>query len=193
MAQQEKEFTVAVYCSASEGLPEQWMAAAREIGLWIGRSGSTLVYGGVDAGLMRVVAEAVKSCGAGRITGVVPELRSNMASPLNDVSIAVSGLSERKSAMCGMSDVFVVLPGGYGTLDEFFTTLACLRFNGVDSKTIVLYNPDGLYDSLLNQFDTLMRSGLMNSHSLDYVKVVNGTHGLTGCLDNLKTNRHDKK
>lgn len=180
------EYKVAVYCSAADGLPADWIETARAVGRWIGLTGSMLVYGGVDAGLMTEVAKAVKECGQGTITGVVPMLRSDMASPLNDVEIPTEGLADRKANMCRLADVFVVLPGGYGTLDEYFSTLAYIRFNRLESKHIIMYNPDGLYDSLISQFDRLIDKGLMDARCLDSVSVVTDVDGLIGCLERFK-------
>ena len=166
------DFKVAVYCSAAESLPVAWVEAAAQLGYWIGSEDATLVYGGVDAGLMRVVARAVKATGKGHIIGVVPMLRSDMASPLNDVEIPAEGLADRKANMQLMADVFVVLPGGYGTLDEMVSTLSYLSFNRITDKSIILYNPDGLYDSTLQQFRAMIERGLMKAQCLDCLEVV---------------------
>ena len=170
----DKILNVAVYCSAAGDLPESWVDAARELGRWIGRRGATLVYGGVDAGLMTVVARGVRDGGGGRVTGVIPDLRRDMA---------VAGLAERKAVMCRMADVYVVLPGGYGTLDEFFTTLADILFNRLTGKTIILYNPDGLYDSLLAQFDTLVAAGLIRQGSFECIRVAASVEELISSLE----------
>lgn len=166
------DFKIAVYCSAAESLPVAWVEAAAQLGYWIGSMDATLIYGGVDAGLMRVVARSVKISGKGHIIGVVPMLRSNMASPLNDVEIPAEGLADRKANMQLMADVFVVLPGGYGTLDEMISTLSYLSFNQITDKSIILYNPDGLYDATLQQFNTMIERGLMKAQCLDCLEVV---------------------
>ncbi|MDE5553597.1 MAG: TIGR00730 family Rossman fold protein [Muribaculaceae bacterium] len=176
---------VAVYCSAASGLPAEWIDAARQVGRVIGELDATLVYGGVDAGLMREVAEAVKATGAGKVVGVVPARRAAMACQLNDIRIDTDGLDDRKSAMQEMADVFVVLPGGYGTLDELTGAMAYLRFNGVSGKKILLYNPDGLYDSLLALFETMISRGVMNRASLDDLIVVENADQLTTRLRQL--------
>ncbi len=187
---------VAVYCSAADRLPEKWIEAAEILGRWIGDHGATLVYGGVDAGLMKVVARAVKSTGSGAVVGVVPELRAAMSSPFNDKVIAVKGLAERKELMCEMADTFVVLPGGYGTLDELATTLAYLRFNSVAGRSIILYNPDNLYDHLLDMFDVMITQGLMALECLDAVAVATSSDEMISLLqlslDNTSAN-YDKK
>ena len=82
-----------------------------------------------------------------------------------------------------MADVYVVLPGGYGTLDEFFTTLADILFNRLTGKTIILYNPDGLYDSLLAQFDTLVAAGLIRQGSFECIRVAASVEELISSLE----------
>lgn len=183
-----KTLKIAVYCSASENLAPAWIDAARRLGAWIGATGVTIVYGGVDAGLMRVVARAASDAGAGSIVGVVPAKRSGMASPFNDVVVPAEDLADRKSVMQLMADVFVVLPGGYGTLDEFLSALAFIRFNGLRDKSIILYNPGGLYDPLLRQFDDLIACGLMDPASLDSVCIVSSSDELIDRLDCITQN-----
>lgn len=183
-----KTLKIAVYCSASENLAPAWIDAARRLGAWIGATGVTLVYGGVDAGLMRVVARAASDAGAGSIVGVVPAKRSGMASPFNDVVVPAEDLADRKLVMQLMADVFVVLPGGYGTLDEFLSALAFIRFNGLRDKSIILYNPGGLYDPLLRQFDDLIACGLMDRACLDSVCIVSSSDELIDRLDCITQN-----
>ena len=191
----DKSLKIAVYCSAAESLQASWIDAAARLGDWIGRAGATLVYGGVDAGLMSVLARAVKITGKGRVIGVVPMLRSDMASPLNDVEIPAEGLADRKVNMYLMSDVFVVLPGGYGTLDEMMSTLAYLNFNNISDKSIILYNPDGIYDPLIRQFSRMVDSGLMNPCSLERLTVVTSPEEIIGILELEKQKKidHDQK
>lgn len=176
---------VTVYCSASSGLPDGWVEAAREVGRAIGEGGATLVYGGVDAGLMREVAASVKSTGAGRVIGVVPARRAGMAWPHNDERIDTDGLDDRKAVMQDLADIFVVLPGGYGTLDELTGALAYLRFNGIDSKKILLFNPDGLFDRLVEQFDSMIDCGLMKRECLDSLEVYPSASALVARLRHL--------
>lgn len=179
---------IAVYCSASYNLPSEWVEAAAQVGHWIGSAGATLVYGGVDAGLMRVLAQSVKAGTNGRIIGVVPQLRSQMASPLNDVVIPTEGLSDRKANMQQMADVFVVLPGGYGTLDEMISALAYISFNRCDNKSIIIFNPDGLFDHILAQFDTMISRGLMSVSCLECMTVATSVEDIIAILNYKVTN-----
>ena len=181
----EQTMHVAVYCSAADSLPSLWIKAAREVGHVIGERNATLVYGGVDAGLMREVASAVKATGSGKVVGVVPDRRSTMASPLNDERIDTTGLDDRKAQMQSLADVFVVLPGGYGTLDELTGAMAYIKFNAIADKHILVYNPDGLYDNLLAQFETMIRLGLMSRTSLEALEICTDVSELVSRLRQL--------
>ena len=113
---------IALYCSSKDRLPESWQQAATALGHWLGRRRATLVYGGVDRGLMRIAAAAARGAGAS-VTGVVPARRRHLTSPANEVTVPVRDLSERKAVIQMLADAFVVLPGGYGTLDELALSL----------------------------------------------------------------------
>lgn len=180
-----KPFHVAVYCSAAEGIRADWIDAAAAIGRWIGSNGATLVYGGVGAGLMKVVAHEVKNLQS-KIVGIVPTRRLSAASPLNDLQIPSADLNDRKATMQLLSDVFVVLPGGYGTIDEMMTAFAYINFTGERSKRIVMYNPSGLFDSLIAQFNAFIEAGLMARRCLDCLIIENTIEGLLASLDRIK-------
>lgn len=173
---------IAVYCSSVENLPAKWIEAAEVTGRWIGSHGAQMVYGGVDAGLMTVAARACKEAG-GTVVGVVPWRRADRASQLNDVRVPASDLNDRKGVMQLLSDAFVVLPGGYGTLDEFATSFSYINFTHHRDKRIIIYNPDGLYDNLLAQLDVFIENGLMDSDRLDILEVTTTPEGIADALD----------
>ena len=160
---------IAVYCSARENLPQHWTDAAAAVGRWIGDRGATLVYGGVDAGLMTIVANAAKKHGAG-VVGVIPARLRGRVCPANDIKLCTGSLDERKRTMDILSDIFVVLPGGYGTLDEFATTFSYLNFTG-QSRPIILANLDGIYNPLLAQLEAMLAAGLLDAHALNNLHV----------------------
>ena len=176
---------IAVYCSAADNLPRPWQQAAEALGAWIGQHDATLVYGGVDAGLMAVVARAAKEAGA-KIAGIVPMRRKNSASPLNDVLVPTSDLNDRKGVMQMLGDAFVVLPGGYGTLDEFTTSFSYLNFTGQD-KPIVIFNPDNLFDHLLAQLHVMAERGLMDPAKLEKIHVATDVDTMLTTLENALT------
>lgn len=174
---------IAVYCSAANDLPEKWRDEARALGEWLGRNGAELVYGGVEAGLMKVVSEAALSAGS-RIVGVVPARRLNMASPHLSVAIRTSDLSERKRIMLNLADVFVALPGGIGTLDEIASTLAHLSFTGRKAPVIIC-NTDGVFSGLIEQLDSFTRMGLMRTAALENLCVAGEMSEAISILENL--------
>ena len=173
---------IAVYCSSTEDLPQAWQDAARAVGHWIGSHNLQLVYGGVDAGLMRVVAEACKSAG-GTVVGVVPNRRANMESPFNDLSVPTADLNDRKRVMQLLADTVVILPGGYGTLDEFATSFAYINFTLQRNKRLILFNSDGIYDPLLAQLQLMIDRGLMSADRMEVLNVANNTDELIDILD----------
>ena len=144
---------IGVFCGSGVGVNPKYLAAAKSLGQQMAGRGWDLVYGGTSVGLMGAIADAALSGGA-EVIGVLPQA-------LQDKEIAHRGLTklhlvgsmhERKALMASLSDAFIALPGGYGTLDEFFeiVTWAQLR---IHSNPCVLINTDGYYDFLLRFLD----------------------------------------
>lgn len=150
---------IAVYCSARKNLPDEVVADARKLGLAIGEGGNTLVYGGLEMGLMDVVASATAEAG-GRVMGVVPSNRMQLQHPANTVNIPVSSLHERKQIMEENADLFVALDGGCGTLDEIMSALASMTFFN-EPKPILVLDRNGLYSPLRQLFDEMVGRKLM--------------------------------
>lgn len=180
---------IAVFCSSAEGLSAKWQEAAQMVGQWIGKHSATLVYGGVDAGLMRILGYTVKEYG-GTVVGVVPTRRHKSISKYNDVNIPSAGLSDRKYKMQILADVYIVLPGGYGTLDEFASTFSYINFTLQKNKRIFIYNPDGLFDPLLQQLRLMAEKGLMRKQCLDIVTVIKTPEQLLTTLNSLTINKN---
>ena len=162
---------ITVYCSARRKAIDDYGADVAEIGKYIGEAGHTLVYGGVGFGLMRVVGEAVAKAG-GRVVGVLPERRRLDECEANTVTLHVPGLDERKTQMIEMGECFLVLPGGYGTLDELFSTFAALNFNYDKRRKIVILNINGIYDPVLSQLRLMADAGLFDVAHLRRLVVV---------------------
>lgn len=172
---------IAVYCSASENLPDTWREAARRLGRWAGSRKASIIYGGVHSGLMKETAVASHAAGA-KMVGVVPAGRHDMRSRLNDLNISVGGLSDRKNVMQTLGDAFVILPGGYGTLDEFASVFAYLNFTA-QYKPVVLCNFDGIYDPLLAQLNLMVDRGLMTPEKLSVLHVVTSADDMETILE----------
>jgi uncharacterized protein (TIGR00730 family) len=141
--------TIGVYCASSSKVDELYLKAAEQIGELIAAGEFTLVYGGGNIGLMGTLARSVKKNG-GSVTGVNLELfvQKGLCYRDADEIIICKTMHERKRIMEDRSDAFIVLPGGFGTLEEFseVLTLKQLRFH---NKPIVVVNTNGFYSSLL--------------------------------------------
>ena len=148
---------IAVFCSSSNHIHNRFKNEAFHLGVMIAEPGNTLVFGGATGGLMDSVSEGATSMG-GKIIGVIPQavIRMNRQSSLATQLITVQTMSERKSKMKELSDIFLVLPGSYGTLDEMFDIIAS-GVVGEHKKPLIIVNIDGFYNQLLNQID-LMRT-----------------------------------
>ena len=148
---------IAVYCSAKDRIPEEYLALGDVLGQWIAEAGHTLVYGGATGGLMTRVSNAAKAAG-GIVEGVIPQRiiqAKRMASNCDTLHI-VNNMCERKQKMKELADCFVCLPGSYGTLDEMMDVVAS---STVDEhrKPCYILNYQGFYEGL-KQLAQHMRS-----------------------------------
>ncbi|MBO7458602.1 MAG: TIGR00730 family Rossman fold protein [Paludibacteraceae bacterium] len=148
---------IAVYCSAKDAIPEEYLMLGDAVGRWIGEQGNTLVYGGATGGLMSRTSDAAKAAGA-HVIGVIPP-RIKAAGRLAencDYLIEVNCMSERKQRMRDEADVIVCLPGSYGTLDEMMDATSSAIVGEHHKPTFVL-NYKGFYEPLKQQLE-LMKS-----------------------------------
>ncbi len=141
--------SLCVYCGASAGASPAFAAAAGELGRLAARQGTTIVYGGGGTGMMGALADGALSA-QGTVIGVItrPLVDKELAHPrVSDMRI-VESMHQRKMVMADLSQAFVALPGGYGTLDELFECLAWAQL-GIHSRPVGLLNVDGFFDNLL--------------------------------------------
>lgn len=173
---------ICVFCSANQQLDPAFFVATEELGRWLAQQGHTLVYGGVNQGLMECVAKAAHEAG-GQTIGVIPQIieKSGRISQYVDVELLCDNLSDRKQLMADQSDVFVALPGGIGTLDEVFT-IAASHTIGYHRKQVILYNVKGFWDSLLAMLDDLQQRGMVRGQWRDYISVANSLEELAGLV-----------
>ena len=170
---------IGIFCSANEQLDPDFFTMTEELGRWLATEGHTLVYGGVNSGLMECVARAVKQAG-GRTVGVLPQIvvKSGRLSDYVDTEVLCDNLSDRKQLMEDRSDVFIALPGGIGTIDEVFT-IAAAHTIGYHDKRVILYNMKGFWDDLTAMLDRLQQRGMVRGEWRDYIAVANS-------LDDIK-------
>ena len=146
--------------------------AAARLGKLLADEGIVLVYGGGGVGLMGVLANAALSAG-GRVVGVIPRflLKREAGHPALSETVVVDTMHERKLQMFERSDAFVVLPGGLGTLEEFFEVLSW-RTLGLHTKPIVIVDEGGYWDLLTALLREVVDGGFADPNHLDHVAVV---------------------
>lgn len=174
---------VCVFCGSSAGLDPQYAAAARALGRTLGVHGIDLVYGGASVGLMGIVADAALEYGCG-VTGVIPEslVRQEVAhTGLDDLRV-VGSMHERKALMAELSDAFVALPGGLGTLEEIFEVWTWAQL-GHHRKACALLNVGGYYDDLLGFLETVETSGFLKARHRQMLIVADEPEALLDGLD----------
>ena len=157
---------ICVYCSSSNRIAVPYFEMADAAGRLLAERGYTLVYGGGNVGLMGRMARAVHAHG-GRVVGVIPErLKAveGVAYDIADELIITETMQERKAVMFTQADAFLVLPGGFGTLEEFLEVLT-LRSLGYHDKAIALVNTGGFYDPLLELFDHFFEAHFARPHT----------------------------
>ncbi|HEY1709929.1 MAG TPA: TIGR00730 family Rossman fold protein [Rhizomicrobium sp.] len=155
-----KPVTIGVFCGSSSGTGPQYLEAAKRFGTLVGENGFRFLFGGGRLGLMGESAIAAYEAGA-RVLGIMPEFLRHIEPPLKSAqeeTIFVSSLFDRKKMMTERSDAFVILPGGLGTLDEFFEVLVGAQLL-VHQKPIVLVNLDGYYDPLVDLVEHVIAFG----------------------------------
>ncbi|MFI0981784.1 TIGR00730 family Rossman fold protein [Streptomyces sp. NPDC021093] len=149
---------ICVFLSAAD-LDDRYTRPAREFAELLGKGGHTLVWGGSDVGLMKVVADGVERAG-GRLVGVSVDFLQSKARPAADEMVVAKDLAERKALLLGKSDAVVIMVGGTGTLDEA-TEILELKKHGLTDKPVVLLNTEGFYDGLKQQFQRMDEEGFL--------------------------------
>ena len=147
---------IAVYCGSNPGKDEKFVKIAEELGTWIGKNHHTLVYGGGKRGLMGAVADAVLAQG-GEVIGVLPQVQEIQERKHHHLTqyIEVKNLAVRKEKMIELSDAFIALPGGPGTLDEISDIISLSRLNEL-TQPCVLYDVDGYYQPLKKFYEQMV-------------------------------------
>lgn len=174
--------SVCVFCGARSGADGMYAQSAREFALTLAANRIELVYGGAGVGLMGMLADTVLAAG-GRCVGVIPQ-------SLMDQEVAHAGLTrleitptlaERKTRMMELSDAFVALPGGAGTLDELSEVWTAAQL-GLHKKPIGVLNCGGYFDHLLRFMDHAVAEGFLDEQSRALVKVEEKAQALMDAL-----------
>ena len=175
--------SVCVYCGASSGNSESFVNIAKELGRELAERGVRLIYGGGGIGLMGAVADATMAAG-GHVIGIIPQ-------HLERAELGHRGLSElkivdtmhtRKRMMFDMSDAFVILPGGMGTLDETFEIITWRQL-GMHDKPIILINHDNYWKPFLDLVDHVIGNGFARPAARQLFSVVGSVGRLFDLLE----------
>ncbi len=152
---------IAVYCSASDGVPEVYNHAAYRMGQLLAEAGIEVIYGDGGIGLMKHLAEGVLAEG-GRITGVIPRfmVEQGWNNPRSTRTIVTGSMHERKAAITEMVDAMVALPGGVGTMEELFECLTWKQL-GLHGKPVVIVNTAGYFNPVLTALDKMVSERFM--------------------------------
>jgi uncharacterized protein (TIGR00730 family) len=142
-----------VFCGTNAGARPEYGAAARELGRLLAAEGIELVYGGASVGIMGELADAVQEAG-GHVTGIIPQQLIQKEAAHRGIQdlIVVASMSQRKSQMADLSDGFIALPGGIGTLEGFFEILTWGQL-GIHAKPCGILNIAGYFDALTGFLD----------------------------------------
>lgn len=176
--------SVCVYCGASSGIDDVYKNSAKELGTKLAANGIHMVFGGGATGMMGMTADAALSTG-GQVTGIFPSFLERFELPHKGVTKMhiVESMHERKQMMAELSDCFVVMPGGFGTLDEFFEILTWRQLQ-LHNKPVFLVNINGYWTPLLDTLAHIFEQKFAREIHRDCFAVANTVDAL---IHNLKT------
>jgi len=162
--------SLCVFCGSSTGMDPRFKSAAIEIGEYMASNHITFVYGGGRIGLMGIIADTVLNKG-GKVTGIIPRFLSTKEIKHDGLTecYEVDDMHTRKQMMYQLSDAFIALPGGFGTLDEFFEIITWHQLL-LHNKPVAIYNVGGYYDSLLQMIDKMEAENFIAANLGNYLK-----------------------
>jgi uncharacterized protein (TIGR00730 family) len=161
---------ICVFCGSSSGKNPIYALAAKELGHLISKGNHTLIYGGGNIGLMGIIADAVLETN-GKVIGVIPKFlmdREVGHARLTSLEV-VTSMHARKKRMADLSDAFVAIPGGWGTLEEIAEILTWKQL-GLITQPVAVLNVNGFFDPLLEQMKCMVAEGFLHEENLSSVK-----------------------
>jgi uncharacterized protein (TIGR00730 family) len=178
-----------VFCSSSDHLPEAFRAEARALGARLAEEGIELVFGGGSVGLMGVLADAVLS-GGGKVTGVIPSFLATKELAHEGITrqVVTRTMHERKQEMSRLADAFAILPGGFGTLDEFFEILTWKQL-GLHDRPIVVANTGRWFDPLQEFCRRAVAWGAVTRRNVELFSVVPSAPEVVDALHRVRMAR----
>lgn len=183
---------ICVYCGSNNGRREIYASAARHLAEVLVRRGVDVVYGGATNGIMGVVADTMLSLG-GKVHGVIPKILCDKEishEHLTELHV-VESMHERKAVMAELSDGFIALPGGYGTLEEIIEVITWGQLH-IHDKPCGLLNVDGYFDSLLAFLDHSCGEGFLRPENRRMMLSDDNARGLLRQFEEYSAPRVDK-
>jgi uncharacterized protein (TIGR00730 family) len=177
--------TICIFCGARLGVNPEIQHMTAQVGAILARAGVTVVYGGSERGLMGVIADSVLAEG-GQVIGILPEVLRDVEVPHARLSQMVHTpcLPTRKQHMMDASDAFLILPGGYGTLDELFEILVLRKINQTQ-KPVIVMNHKGFWDATFAQIHRMVDEGFVSVPEGKLLEVVDTVDEFSLLIQNL--------
>jgi uncharacterized protein (TIGR00730 family) len=166
--------SLCVFCGSKEGKSQKYIELGVELGKLMGEQNIPLIYGGGSVGIMGVLADSCLESG-GKVYGVMPQSLMDWEvghSGLTELTV-VDNMHDRKAKMYELSDGFVALPGGMGTLDELCEIITWAQLD-YHKKPIFLLNDFGFFDHLIAHFDLAVKEGFLSQEHRDWINIVEG-------------------
>jgi uncharacterized protein (TIGR00730 family) len=187
---------ICVFSGSSASSPPELLVMAEQIGAMIATRGFGMVYGGGSSGMMGASAKGAIAHG-GSVHGIIPRFLQNLEITNHDISqlTITENMHQRKQMMYTESDAFIVLPGGFGTMEEMLEVLTWCQLK-VINKPVYLFNPNGFWNNLLAMFNHASDQGFIRSNHMALVHHLDTVDDIADVLDQLllawqSTNKDD--
>jgi uncharacterized protein (TIGR00730 family) len=176
---------ITIYCGAAYSSMKSICETAKEIGKYIATQQWTLIYGGGNSGLMGTIAQAAIE-NQGKVIGIITKHLEGIEGKCDGVERleVVATMAERKKKLFDYSDILLVLPGGVGTLDEFFDNLVGHKID-LHTKPIIIFNHEDFWTPLIKILDHLVEHNFVKQHHLRHLHIANNLDQLTNLLQRL--------
>lgn len=178
---------ICVFCGSRTGHNPEFVRTATELGILLAKRQHTMVYGGGSTGIMGALADAMLPLG-GQIIGVIPTHLARpelMHSQVADMRITAD-MHERKALMHELTDAYIALPGGFGTMEELFEAVTWAQLE-LHSRPIAILNTCGLYDGLIQLIHTMHREGFLSERCIQLLTVCSSIDELASWLEKSAT------
>ncbi len=182
---------ICIFCGSSFGNSSIYREKVSELGTILAKKNIELVYGGGNVGLMGEISRSVLAHG-GRVTGVIPEIIYQNVEHIELTELfVVKDMHERKAKMYELSDGFIALPGGIGTLEELAEVMTWYQI-GYHQKPIGIYNVNGFYDGLVDTFNHMIREGFLKKEYVDSLVISDDSESILEKMSNQEMNSINK-